>query len=197
MSIKSKWSKVAFKAIISLIFCLNKAPNVLELGSPRYMCSIAPLSPLSLDRAVLHELWQRFSQLCTLSRRGSAPLSLLFLWTGQSCLRVLQCPSSPALSPEGGAQLACIPVVLQALPCCTCWNYLWVKGPLVCLLQHPPVFAGSSSRKGGWGCATVPCRLAREYGWSSHLLSTFKGNVSNSTHHFLQPWFVPSAPQEP
>lgn len=127
----------------------------LELGSPRYMCSIAPLSPLSLDRAVLHELWQCFSQLCTLSRRGSASLSLLCSFSGQTVLPAdaavpfypctLSRWGSPAhMHPSGPASIALLHLLEQPLG----------KGT-PCM----PALAPSSF-----------CRLAREYGWSSHLL---------------------------
>lgn len=123
MSIKSKWSNVALKAIISLIFCLNKTPNFpwirqppgTGVALPHYLCSSwTGQSCMNYGNA-----WAN-----TLPRRGRAPLSLLFFWTGQSCLWMLQCLSSSAHSPHGGAPLACLPVLamLQALPC---WINLW------------------------------------------------------------------------
>lgn len=72
-----------------------------------------------------------------------------------------------------------------------------LDGPLVCTLWYSPVSAGSSSSRGGWGHATALCRYAREPGWSSHLLSRFRGNVNNGAHPFLQYWVVFSAPREP
>lgn len=71
-----------------------------------------------------------------------------------------------------------------------------LDGPLVCTLSHSSVSSGSSSSRGGWGHATAPCRSAREPGWSSHLLSRFRGNVNNGAHSFLQYWVVFSAPRE-
>lgn len=56
-----------------------------------------------------------------------------------------------------------------------------------------PVPAGSSSRMGHWGPAIVPCKWAREPGWSSCLLSTCRCNTNNGSYQFLGPWVFPSA----
>lgn len=66
---------------------------------------------------------------------------------------------------------------------------------LVCMQWFPPVSSGSGSRRGSWGITSEHCRLAREPGWSSHLLSTCRGNVNNGAHRFLQYWVVPWAPR--
>lgn len=71
-----------------------------------------------------------------------------------------------------------------------------VEGPLVCELWRPPLSVGSASRRGGWGRAAVSCTSAREPGRNSHLLSMFRGNISNSAHRFLWSWVVPSSPGE-
>lgn len=57
----------------------------------------------------------------------------------------------------------------------------------------PSDFGLICSRKSGWGYAIGLCKLAREPGRSSHLLSRLRGNI-NSTHRFLHSWVNPSAP---
>lgn len=66
-----------------------------------------------------------------------------------------------------------------------------VEGPLVCELWRPPLSVGSASRRGGWGRAAVSCTSAREPGRNSHLLSMFRGNISNGAHRFLWSWWFP------
>lgn len=83
--------------------------------------------------------------------------------------------------------------VPEIAPCCTYWINLCVDGTLVCVLWLIPVPAGSSFRMGHWGHAVVPCRWAREPGWSSCLLSTCRCNTNNGSYQFLGPWIVPSA----
>lgn len=88
-------------------------------------------------------------------------------------------PASSTLFPSKGILHVCTPQwVCEAVPCGTThWINLWVKGLLVCILWGPGVSAKSNPRRGGWGCAIAPCRLAREPGWSSCPPSTVQGKT--------------------